>query len=63
METIKTIAKKANISTAAVYHRIKKIGMKRRYEENENGRAERVFDKEDAELILNYQPEKPGRKS
>lgn len=62
METIKTLIIKTGLTKAALYHRIKKIGLKRRYEENENGRAERVFSKEDADKILNYVGEKPGRK-
>ena len=54
METIKTLAEKAKITPAALYHRMKKLGIE--------GRAERTFTKEDADAILNYQPGKPGRK-
>lgn len=62
METITTLVSKTELTKAALYHRIKKLKLKRRYEENENGRAERVFDDEDALKIMNYQGEKPGRK-
>lgn len=52
METIETIAEKAQITKSALYHRMKKLNIK----------LTKGFRDEDAKALLGYQGEKPGRK-
>ncbi len=53
METIKTLADKAGITKAALYHRMKKLGIT----------VTKGVTDEEANALLNYKGEKPGRKT
>jgi len=53
METIETIANQAGITKAALYHRMRKLGIKP---------VHGLKDK-DAKALLDYRGEKPGRKT
>lgn len=62
MITIDDIADKAGLTRAAVAYRIKQMGgVPVNYKPGKIG-AIRVYTEEDLQAIINYKPQKPGRK-
>ncbi len=61
MNTFDSLIIATGLKKQALQYRIKKIGIGKKYE-GIRGKVIRVFTQEEADKIINYKGEKPGRK-
>lgn len=61
MNTYETLIIKTGKTRQTILNRINALGIPENYEVI-RGKTTRVFTKEEADAIVNYQPKKPGRK-